>query len=126
MPDQLAGALDRLAKARAQAVIVPRNAMFGNQRRVIVQLSLAARLPSIFSDREYVQVGGLASYGVDEVENDRRAALFVDKVLKGARPGDLPVEFPTKFELAFNLKTAKALGLTVPPTLLAIADEVIE
>jgi putative ABC transport system substrate-binding protein len=126
MPDQLAGAFDRLAKAQAQAVIVPRNAMFGNQRRQIVQLSLASRLPSIFSDREFVQVGGLASYGVDEVENDRRAAFFVDKVLKGARPGDLPIEFPTKFELAFNLKTAKALGLTVPPTLLAIADEVIE
>jgi putative ABC transport system substrate-binding protein len=126
IPDQLAGAFDRLAKAQAQAVIVPRNAMFGNQRRVIVQLSLASRLPSIFSDREFVQVGGLASYGVDEVQNDRRAAFFVDKVLKGARPGDLPIEFPTKFELAFNLKTAKALGLTVPPTLLALADEVIE
>jgi putative ABC transport system substrate-binding protein len=125
-PDQLAGALDRLAKAHAQAVIVAPNAMFINQRRPIVQLALAARLPTIFQDRQDVAAGGLASYGVDEAENDRRAALFVDKVLKGARPGDLPIEFPTKFHLVINLKTARELGLTVPPTLLAIADEVIE
>jgi putative ABC transport system substrate-binding protein len=125
-PEELAGAFDRLAKAQAQAVIIAPNGMFINQRSSIAQLALAAGLPTIFQDRVQSMAGGLVSYGVDERENARRAALFADKILKGAKPGDLPIEFPTKLELVVNLKTARALGLTIPPTLLARADEVIE
>jgi putative ABC transport system substrate-binding protein len=84
------------------------------------------RLPTIGSQNAYVEAGGLISYGVEDSENHRRAADFVDKILKGAKPADLPVEFPTKLLLVVNMKTAKALGLEVPPTLLARADEVIE
>jgi putative ABC transport system substrate-binding protein len=125
-PEDLATAFDAFVKAQAQAVIVAPNGMFINQRRSIVEFALAARLPTIFQVQGGVEAGGLASYGVDEGENSRRAALFVDKILKGARPGDLPIEFPTKLLLAVNLKTAKALGLEIPATLLARADEVIE
>ena len=96
-----------------------------NGRR-IAQLAIAARLPTIHAYPRDVEAGGLASYGVDVHENTRRAAGYVDKILKGAKPGDLPIEFPTKLVLVLNLKTAKALGLEIPPTLLARADEVIE
>jgi putative ABC transport system substrate-binding protein len=92
----------------------------------IITLALAARLPTIFSDRESTEAGGLMSYGANMPNQYRHAADFVDKVLRGAKPADLPVEQPTKFDLVINLTTAKALGLTVPPNLLAIADEVIE
>ena len=125
-PEDLRTAFEQFAKAQAQAVIVAPNGMFINQRRSIVELAVAARLPTIFQDHGDVQAGGLASYGVDERDNRRRAALFVDKILKGARPGDLPIEFPTKLLLAVNLKTAKALGITIPAAVLARADEVIE
>jgi putative ABC transport system substrate-binding protein len=87
---------------------------------------MAARLPTMFGFRENVVDGGLMSYGIDLRESWRRAAAFVDKILKGATPGDLPIEFPTKLQLVINLTAAKALGLEVPPTLLARADEVIE
>jgi ABC-type uncharacterized transport system substrate-binding protein len=100
--------------------------MFVNARRQIATFALASRLPTVFSFREHVEDGGLISYGVDLRQNFRRAAYFVDRILKGAKPADLPVEFPTKVELVVNLTTAKALGLTVPDTLLARADEVIE
>jgi putative ABC transport system substrate-binding protein len=122
----LATAFDALVKAQAQAVIVAPNGMFINQRRSIVEFALAARLPTIFQDHGVVEAGGLASYGVDERQNSRRAALFVDKILKGARPGDLPIEFPTKLLLALNLKTARALGITISAAVIARADEVIE
>jgi putative ABC transport system substrate-binding protein len=125
-PDDLAPAFDGLVKLEAQAVIVPANALFVTQGARIAQLALAARLPSIFPDFREVQTGGLASYGVDVRENFRRAATYVDKILKGAKPGDLPIEFPTKLVLIINLKTAKSLGLAIPAAMLGRADEVIE
>ena len=84
------------------------------------------RVPAVYTDSDFARDGGLLSYGPDVVDLFRRAASYVDRILRGANPGDLPVQFPTKYEMAVNLKTAKALGLTIPPTLLAIADEVIE
>jgi len=125
-PDDLAPAFDGLAKQRCQAVIVPANGLFQTERTRILQLALAARLPTIMANPQDVEVGGLASYGVDARENYRRAAAYVDKIIKGAKPGDLPIEFPTKLMLAINLKTARALGLEVPLHLQQLADEVIE
>jgi putative ABC transport system substrate-binding protein len=107
-------------------VLVATETMALNERKRIATLAAAARLPAIYGYREHVEDGGLMSYGIVLRESWRRAAAFVDKILKGAKPGDLAVELPTKFELVINLKTAKALGLTIPPTLLARADEVIE
>jgi len=115
-----------MAKAGAQVVIVQTNGLFVNQRSTILRQGLAAGLPTIFDDRSAVDAGGFISYGVDQAEGSRHAAAFVDKILKGAKPGDLPIEFSTKIEMVINLKTARALGLTVPPTLLARVDEVIE
>jgi putative tryptophan/tyrosine transport system substrate-binding protein len=99
---------------------------FTAHRGRIVDLAIAARLPTMLYWREFVQAGGLLSYGPDNVELYRRAASFVDKILKGAKPGDLPIEQPTKFVLAINLKAAKVLGITIPPSILFRADEVIE
>jgi putative ABC transport system substrate-binding protein len=115
-----------LASERVDAVIVLRDAMFYSERRRMAASARAVRLPVVYGFREHVDDGGLISYGINLAENFRRAADYVVKLLKGARPGDLPVEFPTKLELVINLRTAKALGLEVPPTLLARADEVIE
>ena len=115
--DALKGA-DALYLANDQLIL-------SNRTRINI-MALVARLPTIYNSREYVEEGGLVSYGPNFVDLFRRAADFVDKILRGAKPGDIPVEQPTKFELVINLTTAKALGLTVPPTLLARADEVIE
>jgi putative tryptophan/tyrosine transport system substrate-binding protein len=113
-------------KNRAEALYVVGDPFMNLNRMRINTFALIARLPTMFSQREYVEAAGLMSYGPDFPDLNRRAAEYVDKILRGAKPGDLPVEQPTKFDLVINLVTAKALGLDVPPTLLARADEVIE
>jgi putative tryptophan/tyrosine transport system substrate-binding protein len=115
-----------MARERPDAPLVLEDALTIQYRKEIADYAKRQRLPSMFSVREGVDAGGLMSYGVDLFEMMRRGATFVDKILKGAKPGDLPVEQATKFELVINLKTAGELGLTIPPTLLATADEVIE
>jgi putative tryptophan/tyrosine transport system substrate-binding protein len=119
-------ALVNLSRRNVSALIVLPDGLFWNDRVAVVVQATAARLPGIFPEREYVDVGGLFAYGPRVADNFRRAAGYVDRIIKGAKPADLPVEQPAKFELVINLNTAKALGLTVPPTLLARADEVIE
>jgi putative tryptophan/tyrosine transport system substrate-binding protein len=113
-------------KGPVDALYVAGDPLATSERVRIITLALAARLPTIFSDRESTEAGGLMSYGANMPNQYRHAADLVDKVLRGAKPADLPVEQPTKFDLMINLKTAKALGLTIPETLLAIADEVIQ
>jgi ABC-type uncharacterized transport system substrate-binding protein len=125
-PGDLEAALSAIAQDRFDGVILGNDAMLFNERRRIAELALARGLPTSVFTREMVESGGLMSYATNVPTLFRRAAAYVDKILKGAKPADLPVEFPTKFELVINLKTAKALGLTVPPSLLARADEVIE
>jgi putative tryptophan/tyrosine transport system substrate-binding protein len=113
-------------KGPVDALYVVGNALLNVNRTQIVTLALDARLPTIFNNRSFVETGGLISYGPNFAEQYRHAADLVDKILRGAKPGDIPVEQPTKFELVINLKTAKALGRAIPQTLLATADEVIE
>ena len=124
--DDLYAALQRLARGRVKIVLILQDTMFLNERKRIALFAMAQRLPTIFGFREGVEEGALISYGVNLRESWRRAASFVDKILRGAKPGDLPIEFPTKLELLINLITARALELTIPPTLLTRADEVIE
>jgi putative tryptophan/tyrosine transport system substrate-binding protein len=102
------------------------SAMFFSERRRLVDLAAKNRLPAVYPQREFVDAGGLMSYGPDLADLFRRTATYVDKILKGAKPEDLPIEQPTKFELVINLNTAKALGLTLPPSLLLRADQVID
>ena len=125
-PEEIENALQLLASRPVDIVIVLQTSMLLGYSRQIAALALAKRLPTVYGYRAHVTSGGLASYGVDLEWCWRRAASFVDKILHGARPGDLPVEFPTKMLLSVNLQTAKALGLTVPSSLLVRADEVIE
>jgi putative ABC transport system substrate-binding protein len=125
-PHQYPEAFTRISRARADALFVsPSPAVFAD-RAVIVDFASRTRLPSTFRYREAVELGGLMSYGDNAVDRFRRAATYVDRILKGAKPADLPVEQPTQFELVINLNTAKALGLTIPPSVLARADQVIE
>ena len=113
------------AKSTADAVLVLGSAIYASHRKQVVDVAVTSRLPTIFRNAEYVDEGGLMSYGVNLIELDRRAATYIDKILKGAKPSELPIEQPTKFELIVNLRTAKQVGLTVPPNVLARADRVI-
>ena len=125
--DELEGAFAAMSRAGVDALIViAEPALMDGLRGEIADLATTSRLPAMYDWRMYVETGGLISYGPSLPAVYRRAATYVDKILKGAKPADLPVEQPTKFELVINLKTAKALGLTVPPTLLLLADEVIQ
>jgi putative tryptophan/tyrosine transport system substrate-binding protein len=119
-------AFRRMSGARANALTVYGSAMLFDERRQLVDLVAKNRIPAAYGLREYVEAGGLMSYGPHSPDLYRRAATYVDKILKGAKPGDLPVEQPTKFEFVINLKTAKALGLTIPPSVLGRADQIIE
>jgi putative ABC transport system substrate-binding protein len=124
--DALEQAFATMVRERAQMLVVLSDGVLFNCRGQIGVMALENRLPAIAAAREYAEAGLLLTYGIDLRGQFRQSAVFVDKIFKGAKPADLPVEQPTKFELVINLKTAKALGLTVPPTLLARADEVIE
>ena len=119
-------AVTAFARLSNSGLIVPASALAAVQRNMIVELAARHRLPAVYFDRQFVSGGGLISYGADLVDQYRQAAGYVDRLLKGAKPADLPVQAPTKYELVINLKTAKALGLEVPPMLLARADEVID
>ena len=122
----IGSAYDALAAAAVEVVVVEQSNMLVVSRKQIAEAAAAKKLPTVYGYREHVEAGGLISYGINLNSCFHRAAYYVDKILKGAKPGDLPVEFPTKVELVINLKTAKALGLTIPPRLLTRADEVIE
>jgi len=125
-PGDFGGAFDAAIRQRAGAMVVGIDALTQANHRPIIDLAAKHRLPAIYAAREFVDAGGLVAYGVSYPHLYHRAASFVDKILKGAKPADLPVEQPTKFELVINLKTAKALGLTIPQTILLQADHVIE
>ena len=125
-PDRLYPAFQRFAAERVNVVVILYNSLFYQERQRIAALAATARMPDVYAARDHVVEGGLMSYGVSLSASARRMTAYVDKILKGAQPGDLPLEFPTKLEMVINLKTAKTLGVTVPPTLLARADEVIE
>jgi putative ABC transport system substrate-binding protein len=115
-----------MANERVEGLLTFTDSVFTTHRRRIAELALQGGLPTIFAQREPVEAGGLMSYGESLTNFLRRSATYVDKILKGAKPGDLPIEQPNRYFLVINLKTARALGLDIPPTLLALADEVIE
>jgi ABC-type uncharacterized transport system substrate-binding protein len=125
-PQELDDAFSAMTRGRADALLVLSNYMFFLHRARLAELATKARLPGMYPVSEYAEAGGLMAYAQSFRDCHRRAAIYVDKILKGAKPADLPVEQPSKFELVINLKTAKALGLTIPPSLLARADEVIQ
>jgi len=126
-PHELDSAFAAMTRERAGALVILNDAILGvNLSKQIAELAAKARLPAVHGEPEYAQAGGLMVYGANRLDLERRAATFVDKILKGAKPADLPIEQPSKFELIINLKTAKALGLTIAPSLLRRADQVIE
>ena len=126
IPNNFADAFALMTRDRPDALFVAYHSSNYVNRRIIADFAIEQRIPVIFPYREAVTAGGLMSYGASAIDLMRRAAGLVDKILKGAKPSDIPIELPTKFELVINLKTANALGLTISPTLLALADEVIE
>jgi len=125
-PDNIDPAFTTVVKERAGALLVLGDRLFATHQSQIIKFAVKNRLPTIYSQRLYVEAGGLMSYGANFTDQYRRAAIYVDKLIKGAKPADLPVEQPTKFELVINLKAAKQIGLTIPPTVLARADKVIK
>ena len=125
-PDELKRSIARFAREPNGGLIVTASPSAATHRYLIISLALQYRLPNVYPFRYYPASGGLASYGPDPIDAHKRAAGYVDRILKGEKPADLPVQTPTKYELVINLKTAKALGIDIPPTLLARADEVIE
>ena len=125
-PGELAAAVAAAARERAGALLVTGGSMFFAHRIRLAELALKHRLPSVYLLREHVEAGGLLAYGADLRDSFRRAAGYVDRILRGAKPGELPIEQPSKFELTINLKTARALGLTVPPSVLARADRIVD
>ena len=125
-PKDIETAFRAASKGRADAVLVLTSATLVPQRVQLVELAVKNRLPAMYSNSQYVEAGGLMSYGANVLDLYRRAATYVDKILKGAKPADLPVEQPTKFEFIINLKAAKQIGLTIPPNVLARADKVIK
>ena len=125
-PEDFEPAFDSATKQRADGLIVGQEGLLQANRNLIAALAAKHRLPAIYRSMEFIEAGGLMAYGPNYPDLYRRAATYVDKIFKGAKPGDLPVEQPTKFELIINLRTAKALGLTIPPQLLLRADEVIQ
>ena len=124
-PKDIETAFRAASKGRADAVLVVASAVLNSQRKQIADLAVKSRLTAIYNDLQFVEAGGLMTYGVSMTDLDRRAATYVDKILKGAKPADLPVEQPKKFEFIINLKAAKQIGLTIPPNVLARADKVI-
>jgi putative ABC transport system substrate-binding protein len=125
-PEDFDRAFSEMTRARAGALTVLGSVMFVNERRRLVDLAAKNRLPAVYAQREFVDAGGLMSYGPNVADLFRRAATYVDRILKGTKPGALPVEQPTTFELVINLKTARVLGLTIPPSVLGRADHVVE
>ena len=125
-PDDLDQAFSAMIADRADALVTFPSPILYNQRRRLVGLAARHRLPAMFNAKEFVELGGLIAYGASVPDLNRRAAIYVDKILRGANAGELPIEQPTQFELAINLKTAKSLGLAIPPSLLARADQVID
>jgi ABC-type uncharacterized transport system substrate-binding protein len=125
-PDDIDRAFAAMTRERASALVVLTDSIFTNQRRQIADLAAERRLPAVYGHIEHAEAGGLLAFSANLLDLERRAAIYVDKILKGAKPGDLPVEQPTKLELVVNLRAAKAIGLTIPPSLLQRADQVID
>jgi putative ABC transport system substrate-binding protein len=125
-PKDFETAFRAATKGRAEAVLVLNSPVYGSRRTQIAELAVKSRLPAIYYRSDFVEAGGLMSYGVSTADLDRRAATYVDKILKGRTPADLPVEQPIKFEFIISLKAAKQIGLTIPPNVLVRADKVIK
>ena len=125
-PQEFPATFDAISAAKVDGMIVLGDAMLRLNRKPIVDFAAASRLPTVYAPRDFVESGGLIAYGVSIPNNFRRSATFIDKILRGAKPSDLPVEQPTRLSLIINLKAAKALNLTIPPSLVTRADEVIE
>ena len=125
-PEEFGKAFAAITRERPHALFVANSPANASRRGLIIDFAARQKLPAVYSDRDFVELGGLMAYGPDFADLYRRAALYVDKILKGANPGDLPIEQPTKFELVVNLRTARALGLTIPASVLLRADETIE